>query len=265
MFTGRLLSKNKQEDLKMKKKISQRKIFLSIFSIMVVLVGGLVINFIINQNLISAENDVTVLENEENIVAIVNDEKITIEELDEFIHFHELIMTLYEIDYFFVQFLTSTEAGEEFLNEYRKWSLDDLIMNKLLEQEAKNIKKITSNEERDTIFQEHLEMVEFDYGLNEEQLLLILQQDGITSLDHYQEVFFEHDGFVALIQYNLFKDIIIEDNEIEELYNLYYKGTLAFEEVKEDLKHELLWEKQDNIWFDFLDNLWENADFEITI
>ncbi len=177
--------------------------------------------FIIAVPILAAEENV---ENDEaNIAAVVNGEEITVQELDGYMQLNNLVMQLYQTNQEFAQFLIMTEAGQDFLNEYRKQKVDELIVVKLLQQEAVNQNITLSEEKKDELFNQQMDYIKQQNGLSsDEEFESALQQNGFDSLTAFKDYFFEQNSKVLEVnelREQLMATITVSDKEIEDYYN----------------------------------------------
>ncbi|MBS3736281.1 MAG: peptidylprolyl isomerase [Candidatus Bipolaricaulota bacterium] len=73
------------------------------------------------------------------VLATVNGEEITQQELSQASQVQQIVMTLSRQFRSFSQFLMTSEAGQNFLSEYRKYVLDQLINQKLTVQKVEEL------------------------------------------------------------------------------------------------------------------------------
>lgn len=197
---------------------------------------------------------------EPEIAAIVNGDKITVSEVDQYIGLNSLMQKLFQTDQQFVQILFSTEAGEAFLNEYRKAKMEGLIVQKILADEAKNRDLSLNEEEKEEFFKKQLEQIKKQNNMTEEDLLNALKQQGIESIEGFKKVFFEQNGDAILIselQKQVFDPVTVEEKEVTEYY----------EENKDEYTHKdevrashILFDEKEKAE-DILTKLKEGADF----
>lgn len=158
----------------------------------------------------------------DNIAAVVNGEEITTSQVDQYANLQQVIMQLYQANQEFSRLLFTTNAGQDLINEYRKLKLNELIIKKLLQAEAKNQGIILNQEKKDEIFNKQIEAIEENNNITEEQLVEELKKQGIESLEAYKKIFFEQNEGAILIgelQKKIFDSITVEDKAVEDYYN----------------------------------------------
>lgn len=158
----------------------------------------------------------------DNIAAVVNGEEITTSQVDQYANLQQVIMQLYQANQEFSRLLFTTNAGQDLINEYRKLKLNELIIKKLLQAEAKNQGIILNQEKKDEIFNKQIEAIEENNNITEEQLVEALKKQGIESLEAYKKIFFEQNEGAILIgelQKKIFDSITVEDKAVEDYYN----------------------------------------------
>lgn len=160
----------------------------------------------------------------DKIVAVINEENITDYELEQFAGVQQLVMTLYQSNQEFASELMESKEGKEVLNRFKKLKLENLIQQTLLEQEADSRNISISEKEKNESFDKHLNQIEQQYNLNEEQLLETLSQQGINSIDKYKEMYLKNSEQNILIN-KLRQEVVneekveISDKQIEDYYN----------------------------------------------
>jgi peptidyl-prolyl cis-trans isomerase C/foldase protein PrsA len=167
--------------------------------------------------------DSNVEEEKANVAAVVNGEEITVDELDSYMQLNNLVMQLYQTNQEFAQFLIMTKAGQDFLNEYRKQKVEELIVVKLLQQEAENQNITLSDEKKNELFNEQLAYIKQQNGFSsDEQFENALKQNGFESLAAFKDYFFEQNTKVLEVnelRERLLGEITVSDKEIEDYYN----------------------------------------------
>ncbi len=155
------------------------------------------------------------------VAAVVNGEEISMTELDQFANIRQLMMKLLQTDQEFASVLLQSKPGQEVINEYRKLKVNQLIINKLLVQEAKKKGIKISDKEKEKLFNDQVSALKQQNKLNDEQLEKALAQEGIESLDQYRDVFFERneDNFlVEKLQKEAVADVSVTDEELKKFY-----------------------------------------------
>ncbi len=149
---------------------------------------------------------------EDRPAATVNGETIYMIELNQAAQSQMLIFQMMQVNPQFAQFL-QTETGLEFLDEYQRFVLDNLISRTLLTQEAGREGIELSDAEIDEHFNSHIRDIKEQHGLSEEELEEELQQQGIPSMQEYKEVFVEHSN---LKEQKLLQEAGVEDADLQE-------------------------------------------------
>jgi len=170
----------------------------------------------------SAQQELSLQESqqpEEQVVAEVDGEKINRQELQQKSNLQMIAQQLFQIDQNFAQFLNSSEAGQEFLEEYNRHVLDDLIDEVLLRQEAERRGIEVTEEDEDYYFEQHIDTIKEQQGITEEEIVEILQQQNIESLEQYQEVFVENSNLpLQKLTQELTGDMEIADEMAKQVY-----------------------------------------------
>jgi peptidyl-prolyl cis-trans isomerase SurA len=139
----------------------------------------------------------------ERIVAVVNSDVITLSELE------EAGKQLFEQ----VKQSSLPEELEEKLRKARGAVLDQLIEDKLLEQEIKNRKVEVTERDIDAA----IEQIKQQNQVNEDELKAILAKDGIT-LSAYRRRLHDEIGKMRLISREIKSKIVIEEEELRKNY-----------------------------------------------
>ncbi len=210
-------------------------------------------------------------QSEEQIVAEVNGENIHREELQQKSNLQLINQQLFQIDQKFAQFLNYSEEGQEFLEAYNRHVLDDLINEVLLKQEAERRGIEVTEEDEDYYFEQHINSIKEQQGLSEEEILEALQRQQVESLDEYQEIFVENSNLlVQKLTEEVAADIEITDEMAREVYEQNkgqftdQEGNVAsFEDIKEQLKAQIVQQEEANLLNDFTKELREKAEIEI--
>jgi peptidyl-prolyl cis-trans isomerase SurA len=211
-------------------------------------------------------------QSEEQILAKVNGENIFREELQQKTNLQLINQQLFQIDQKFAQFLNYSEAGQQFLQEYNRYILEDLIGEVLLQQEAKRMGIEVTEQDEDHYFEQHINTIKEQQGLSEEEILEVLQQQNVESLKQYQEIFVENTNLLVqkLTDQEIASDIEITDEMAKQVYEQ-NKGQFAdqagnvtpFEDIKEQLKAQLMQQEEANLLEEFTKELREEAEIEI--
>lgn len=170
----------------------------------------------------SSEVSEAVNEDTPEVAAVVNDEEISMEELEEFAGVRSLLMQILQSNQEFGTVLLQSEEGQDLINEFRKYKLEQLITSELLIQEAKNRGLEVSEEERNEIFDQQVSALKQQNNLNDEEFERAIQQQGFESLEQYKEMFMENnmDGFVVnKLREQVVSEASVSDTEAEEYYD----------------------------------------------
>jgi len=182
---------------------------------MIVLIGFLAVT-LLTGSVVSAQEMV-----EDEPAAIVNGEEISVLEIDEFIGTEQIVMQIFQTNQEFGQLLLQTEAGHDLMNEYRKMKFDEFLTYYLLNREVEEKGLEMTDDDKDEFFDDHLELVMAQNNMNEQELLQVLQQQGIQSLDEYKEMFLEmneQDMLIFALQEETVGTIEITEEEMQEYY-----------------------------------------------
>ncbi|MFP4202363.1 MAG: SurA N-terminal domain-containing protein [Candidatus Acetothermia bacterium] len=197
-------------------------------------------------------------------VATVNGESITQEELTQATQTQQIIMSLSQQYRTFAQFLMTSEAGENFLEEYRKNVLDQLIDQTLAEQKVEEMGITVSEDdvqsEIDSIIEEN---EQFE---SEEDLDSYLQENQKSSLDDFRSRIKESLRTEKLRE-EVTGEIDVTEEEVEEFYEQ-NKANYTDEEgneqplseVKDQVRSSLESQKQDEAYNEWLEEVREEAD-----
>ena len=153
----------------------------------------------------------------ERIVAVVNNDVITLSELE------EAGKRIFEQ----VQQSSLPAEREEKLQRARRAVLDQLIENKLLEQEIKNRKMEISEREVDAAIEQILR----ENRVSENELKEFLAKDGIT-LSAYRQRIRDDLGKMRLINREIKSKIVIKEEDLKKAYSQNLKGYTDPLEVK---------------------------------
>ncbi|MFW6006512.1 MAG: SurA N-terminal domain-containing protein [Bacillota bacterium] len=191
---------------------------------------------------------------EQEVVATINGEEIYMSELEQEAGLQQILMQLQQYPEF-IDALTTTEAGNEFMDKFKSEYLDTLIDQKILEMEVEEQGIELSEEEKDEFFNQQLEQIKQQQNMSEEDILDALEQQGIESMDQFKEQFIEQQGDNLLINKLLEEvDVEISDEKAKEAFEEgQYQG--EFEDVKDQIKNQLAQEK-------YIEELKEDAEIE---
>lgn len=197
-------------------------------------------------------------------VATVNGESITQEELTQATQTQQIIMSLSQQFRSFAQFLMTSEAGNKFLDEYRKNVLDQLIDQKLAEQKMEEMEISVSESdvqsEIDTIIEEN---EQFE---SEEDIDDYLQENQNMSLDDFRSRL-EEDLKTQKLREEVTGEVTVTEEEIEAFYEenkANYTNQDGEEqplsEVKDQIEEQLEMQEQEEEYSEWLAEVREEAD-----
>ncbi len=149
---------------------------------------------------------------EDEVVATVDGEEIHMSQLEEAARVQQISFQMMQINPQFGQFL-QTAAGQELMDEYRRFALDNLINETLLSQKAGREGIEVSEAEIEEHFSRHVEEIKAQQDITEQELVQALQQQGVSSLDEYRQIFVEHSN---LEEQKLLEEAGVEDADVEE-------------------------------------------------
>lgn len=154
--------------------------------------------------------------------AVVNGEEISQQELEGFSDLNEILMTILQTNQEFGTVLLQTEAGQEVIEEYMRYKLDQLVSTKLMVQEAKNREIEVSEQEINEIIDQQIAGIKQQNNLTDQQLEMALRQEGFSSLDEYKALLIASNRdrfFIEKLRTEVTEEITISDAEAEEFYN----------------------------------------------
>ncbi len=201
---------------------------------------------------------------ETTTVATVNGESITEQELTRATQTQRIIMSLSQQYRTFAQFLMTSEAGSNFLEEYRKNVLDQLIDQKLAQQKVEEL-GITVSEtdvqsEIDSIIEENKQFE------SEEDLNSYLQKNQNSSLDDFRSRIKESLKTQKLRQ-EVTGEVTVSEDEVESFYEdnksryTDQQGNAQpLSEVRDQVRSTLKSQKQGDAYNKWLDEVREEAD-----
>ncbi len=156
------------------------------------------------------------------VAAVINGEEISMQELEEFAGVRNVLMQILQSNQEFGTVLIQSEAGENLINEFRRYKLEQLVTSELLIQEAKNRGLEVSEKERNEIFDQQVSALKQQNNLNDEQFERAIQEQGFESLDQYKEMFMQNnmDGFIVnKLRDEVVDEVSVSDAEAEEYYS----------------------------------------------
>ncbi len=217
---------------------------------------------ILAQNGGTAQNQ----DNQKTVVATVNGSEITNQQLSQTAQIYPIIMTLSKQYRSFAQFLMTSEAGNAFLTEYRKYVLDKLIEQELQNQKMgelgleaseeevqKEINKIISNNDQ---FSDEKSLA--DYLKNNQNTTMEDLKRQIRNSIKRQKLRNEVTGKVS-----------VSETEITSYYDSNKKNFTDQEgnvkplaEVKDQIRETLKTQKSSKMWSNWLEKAKEEADIK---
>ena len=160
-------------------------------------------------------------EDQNQVIAVVKGQNVTLGQLDQMMDLDNFMMQLYQTNAEFTQLLFSTEAGQKFLNEYRKSELEKYIAHLLLVMDAKEKGIKLTNEKIDAIFNDQVQQIMSENNLTQEELVQALQQQGIESLEKYKAYFVEKamdSLLVGELQEKVLGAVTLADQEVKDFF-----------------------------------------------
>ena len=196
---------------------------------------------------------------EEVVVATIDGEEVYMQEVEQRANIQMLMMELQQSNPEFAEFLFASPEGQEFMTAYKREQLDNLIGQRLLENEAEKEDISLSEEYKDKFFEEQLEMIKEQQGMSEEDILEALAQQGIESMDEFKDMMIQEQGDQLLVRKLIeevgLNKIDISEQQAKEFYEE-QQIQVEFEQVKDDIIFELAREE-------YVSELKEEAEIEI--
>ncbi len=204
--------------------------------------------------------------NQQTVVATVNGEEITDQQLSQSAQVYQIIMTLSQQFRNFAQFMMTSEAGNNFLTEYRKYVLDRMIEQKLQDQKMEELGIQVSEEdvqaEIDGIISNN------DQFESEQDLEDYLKNNQNSNLDNLKS---QIRG--SLRREKLREEVTGEVNVTDEEISSYYEqnkgnytdqegNTKPLEEVRDQITQTLKGQKRNEQWNNWLEEAKEEAEIE---
>lgn len=178
-----------------------------------------ILSLIITMPIMAAEK-ATQKADEPQVAAIVDGNEITVNEVDKFAQTQQVIMQLYQTNQEFAQVILQTEAGKNVIKEYQKQKLDQLITQKLLEQEAKERGISLSKEKKDEFFNKQLKGIKEQNNMTDKQIEDALKEQG-SSLEDYKKMFLDNNEGTLLISNlrdEVFSKVSVSDEKVKKYY-----------------------------------------------
>lgn len=200
------------------------------------------------------------------VLATVNGAEITDQQLSQRAQVYQIIMTLSRQFRSFAQFLMTSEAGNTFLTEYRKYVLDNLIEQELQKQKIEELGIEVTDEE----IQEQVDNIieNNDQFEDEKSLEDYLKNNQDMSLDDLK----------ASIRQNLRQQklreevtgqISVTEDEITSFYEQNKQSytddegnVKPLEEVKDQIEGTIRNQKGNEAWSDWLEKVKEESSIE---
>jgi len=205
-------------------------------------------------------------ESQPTVVATVNGSDITQQELSQSAQVYPIIMTLSRQFRSFAQFMMTSEAGNEFLTEYRKYVLDQLIDQELQQQKIEDLGIEVSEEE----VQEQIDSIisNNDQFEDEKSLEEYLKNNQNMSLDslksrikesiRQQKLRDEVTGNVEVTE----EEITSFYEENKESYKDQEGNVKSLDEVSDQIEGTLKSQKSNEAWSEWLEQEREEAEIE---
>lgn len=200
------------------------------------------------------------------VVATVNEAEITDQQLSQSTQVYPIIMTLSRQFRSFAQFLMTSEAGNTFLTEYRKYVLDNLIEQELQKQKMDELGIEVADEE----IQEQIENIieNNDQFEDEESLEDYLKNDQNMSMENLKASIREN-----LRQQKLREEITGEVEVTEDEITSFYEqnkqsytdeegNVKPLSEVRDQIEGTLKNQKGNESWSEWLQEAKEEASIE---
>ena len=209
-----------------------------------------------------------------SVVAVVNGEEITRDQLDRFTDLSRIVLTIYQQFPRFAQVLVSTEEGKAFLKAYERDVLESIITWKLLVQEARRRGVAVPEDKLQAEVDRVLKSIMQRNSLATEEELAeaVVTQLGQT-LEEFKSMLraeAEERFLVDLLKDEVTGGVSVSPEEVAAYYEENKDaftdeagGVKSLEEVSGKIEEELLQEKRDRVWSEFLKELRESAEVEI--
>ncbi len=203
---------------------------------------------------------------EPTIVATVNGENVTQEQLSSAAQVYPIIMTLSQQYRSFAQFLISSEAGSEFLSEYRKYVLDQLIDQRLKQQKIEEMGVTVSDEE---VQAEIDNIIDNNDQFDDEKALEdYLKNDQNMSMEDLKSMIRENVRSQKLTE-EVTSGVSVSEEEVKAYYESNKQNytddegnVKPFEEVKGQIESNLLSQKEQEVYNRWMEQVREDADVE---
>ncbi|MFW6048689.1 MAG: SurA N-terminal domain-containing protein [Candidatus Bipolaricaulota bacterium] len=214
--------------------------------------------------MVAAQDSEPTEDSEPTVLATVNGEDITDQELSSAAQVYPIIMTLSQQYRSFAQFLISSPAGSEFLSEYRKYVLDQLIDEKLKQQKVEEMDIGVSDEE---VQAEIDNIIENNEQFGDEQALEdYLKNEQNMSMDNLKSMIKENLRSEKLTE-EVTSGVEVSEEEVKAYYESNEQSftddegnVKPFEEVEGQIESNLLSEKENQVYNEWMEKVREEAE-----
>lgn len=200
------------------------------------------------------------------VVATVNGSEITQQELSQNAQVYPIIMTLSRQFRSFAQFLMTSEAGSEFLTEYRKYALDNLIEQELQKQKMDELgvevtdqeiqEQIDSIIENNEQFEDEKSLE--DYLKNNQNMSMENLKGRLRESLRQQKLREEVTGEVEVTE----DEITSFYEENKQSYTDEEGNVKSLDDVKDQIEGTLKSQKSNEAWNEWLQEVKEEAEIE---
>lgn len=203
---------------------------------------------------------------ETSVLATVNGEKVTQQELSQASQVQQIVMSLSRQYRSFSQFLMTSEAGQNFLSEYRKYVLDQLINQKLTAQKIDELGVTVSEED---VQEEITKIVEGNKQFSDESDLKdYLKENQNMTMDSLKSQISQGLKTEKLRE-RVTDKVSVSDEEVETFYNKNKQrytdqegNVKPLEEVRDQVRNALKSQKQNQAYNQWLEEEREKADIQ---
>ncbi len=238
------------------------------FSRRSVLIFSLALLMITPALVVSAQSDdgSSGSQNQTTVLATVNGAEITQQELSQSAQVYPIIMTLSRQYRTFGQFLMSSEAGQNFLNEYRKHVLDNLIDQKIQQQKIEELGIEVTDEE---VQSEINNIIENNKQFKDEKALEdYLKNNQNMSLDDFKSRMKQSLRSQKLRE-EVTGDVSVTDEEISSYYEQNKQSftddegnVKPLEDVRSQIENTLMNQKTSQAFSSWLEQARKEAEVE---
>lgn len=224
------------------------------------------VSLLVTSSLVVVAQDEQSSQEQPTVLATVNGQKITEEELTRNTGIYQIYMSLSQQYPTFTQFLMTSEAGQNFLNEYRKYVLDQLINQKLTVQKAEELGITVSDQ---AVQAEIDKIVEGNEQFkNESELEDYLKNNQNMTLEDLKTSIRENLRTQKLRE-EVTGTITVSEEEVEAFYNQNKQSytdqegnVKPLDEVSDQIRTTLKSEKQNEAYNEWLQEERKKADIE---